>query len=443
MATIVHRGQCEFGELRLGATLTLETGRVTLEVVGSGDMVDGLSERIGLLRFTSNTGYFTLLSLFRRSVNTRLGVGSLSTYAARLALESGYFSSEEEIRSRSWSMHVEDIAKIIHVNGVHQHMIMPEQGGFIMHWTIASPPAVVLECPDAGVTIRLGQHIRTGGDIIRGPSVSLSYPAEVVFPEKVEPDAALQMIHRVRLFFSMLMGRMLPITEASVRFEVEDRPHDMPIHGLLPTEPSDKPSERLVGQADAPTLARMLDCWLVRYDELEDAIRLHTSALEQRRLPVELRFQIFVQALEALHRRTAPSVADPIDAEPVLAALRDRGVPNGVVDRVAGVLAHAHEPGLRQRLRDYWNTMTAEIAALRPTQTRSRFVGRVVATRNHYAHRTDREDQVLEGAELWDATELVKAISHMALLTEISVDITGMGQAMLDRRFTEFSMEAA
>lgn len=443
MSHVVHRGQCEFGEVRLGATLTLELGRVTLEVAGSGDMMDGLPERIDLLRFTSNTGYFTLLNLFRKSVNTRLGVGSLSTYTARLAFESGYFSSEEEIRSRSWSMQVGDIAKILHVNGVQQHMIMPEQGGFIMHWTIASTPAVVLDCPDAGISVRLGQHIRTGGDIISGPNVSLSYPAEVIFPEEVEPDFALRTLHRIRLFFSMLMGRVLPITNVSVRFDLENGPHDMPIHGLLPTEPSDQPSERLVEQVDPAALARMLDRWLTRYDELEDAIRLHTSGLEQRKLPVELRFQIFIQALEALHRRTAPAAAEPIEVEPVLTALRDRGIPNGVVDRVSGVLAHAHEPGLRQRLRHYWDIMAAEVASLRPAETRNRFVGRVVATRNHYAHRTDRDQQVLGGADLWDATELAKAISHMALLAEIDLDLSGMGRAMLNRRFAEFTIEIA
>lgn len=365
----------------------------------------------------------------------------MSTYNARLAYESGYFSSEEEIRSRSWSAHVGDIAKIMHVNGVQQSMTLPEQGGILMHWTIASAPAVVLECPAADITVKLGQNIKVGGNAIDGPTVALSYPAEVIFSEEVGADVALKMLHRVRLFFSMLMGRVLPITAASVRFDLDDGPHEMPIYGLLTTEASDKPTDRLLAVATPAELASLLDRWLARFDELADAIRLHMSGLEQRKLPMELRFQTFVQALEALHRRTAPSITAPIDSAPVLAALRENGVPNDVVDRVAGVLAHAHEPGLRQRLRDYWNSMSAELAVLRPDQTRKRFVGRVVATRNHYAHRTDRDEQVLQGADLWDATELVKAISHMALLVEIGADIGGMGQTMLSRRFAEFTIE--
>ena len=441
MSATVHRGHVELNNLKPGAVLTLEAGQVMLEVAGSGDAMDDLPERIPLIRFTSNTGYFTLLHLFRAGVSVRLGVGSLSSYTAQLAFESGYFSLEEEIRSRSWSMQVDDIARIIHVNGVQQIMTLPEQGGFSMHWAIAPPSAAVLDCPDAGIVVKLGQNIQVGGNAIDGPKITLSYPAEVIFPDEIGPEEALQTLHRIRLFFSMLMGRVLPITKATVTFALDDGPHEMTVHGLLPTEPNDRPSDRLLADTEPGKVARLLDRWLTRFDDLGDAVRLHLSGLEQRKLPIEFRFQIFVQALEALHRRTAPAAAAPIDTDPVLAALRDHGVPGGVVDRVAGVLAHAHEPGLRRRLKDYWNATRAEVAALRPLETRDSFVGRVVATRNFYAHRTDRDDQVLTGAGLWDATELVKALAHMALLVEIGADITGIGRTMVNRRFAEFTIE--
>lgn len=435
--TIIHRGHVEINDSQLGATLTLEPGRVVLEVASVPD-TPHLPDRIDLVRFTSNTGYFTIIELFRRNHNLRLGVGGLSTYTGGLAFESGYFSSPEEIRSRSWSMHVGDIAKIIHVNGVLQWITLPEAGGMITNWTIESPQAVVLDCTDTGISVRLGQHIQIGGNAIDGPTLTLSYPAEVIFSDEVGPEVALTMMHRVRQLFSLVMGRVLPITRASVRFEIDGESHDMPIHGLLTTETSEKPSERLLVNVDADLLARILDRWLVRYDELNDAIGLHMSGLEQRKLPTELRFQIFIQALEALHRKTASAIALPINSASVLEILRDKGISNDVVDRVGGVLAHAHEPGLRQRLRHYWDLMSAEIAVLRPTISRKSFIGRVAATRNHYAHRTDRDDQVLQGIDLWDATETVKAISHMALLQEVGADTKSMGQVMLDRRFAEY-----
>lgn len=439
MTSTVHRGHVELGEAELGATLTLEPGRVSLDIA-STDQAHNMPERLEIVRFRSNTGYFTLTNLFRLNHNMRLGVGGLSTYSVRLAFESAHFQNEDEIRSMTWSMIIGDVAKILHVNGVIQQMIMPETGGIIMTYTVASPPAVVLECPSARLTLRLGQHIRSGGDPINGPNLNLTYPMDLVFPEDVSIEVAVRTMHRVRQALSLVMGRVLPITSASIKMPGESNPHEVPIHGLLMTDPVEKPTEPVLPSITAEILAAIIDRWLSRYEELGDAIRLHMSGLEQRRLPTELRFQIFVQSLEALHRRIAPSLAQSIDSVPIVETLRERGIPSDVVDRVKGVLAHAHEPGLRQRLRHYWDRFETEIMALRPAEKRKTFIGRVAATRNHYAHRTDRDEQVLAGTDLWDATETVKAISHMALLSEVGADTASIGKKMLNSRFAEYAL---
>jgi hypothetical protein len=437
MISIIHRGHVELRDAELGATLTLEPGRVELDIA-STDQAHTMPERIEMIRFRSNTGYFTLTDLLRLNHRMRLGLAGLSTYSASLAFESAHFQTKEEIKSPTWSMIVGDVAKIIHVNGVIQHIIMSETGGMIINYTIASPPPVVVECVSAGLILRFGQHIRSGGNPINGPTLTLTYPIDLVFPEDVSIDVALRSMHRVREALSLMMGRLLPITSASIKMPGEANPHEVAIHGLLSTEPAEKPAEHILTTVTPDILATVIDCWLTRYDELGDAIRLHMSGLEQRQIPTELRFQIFVQALEALHRRTAPPAANAIDLATILETLRERGIPNDVVDRVNGVLAHAHEPGLRQRLRHYCNQFEAEISTLRPAERRKTFISRVAATRNHFAHRTDLDDQVLDGSDLWDVTETVKAISHMALLREVGADTAGIGQTMLGRRFVEY-----
>ena len=439
MNTVTHRGHVELAGTQFGATLILEPGRFILDIASTGD-TPNMPERLDLVRFTSNTGYFTLTNLFRRNHNMRLGVAGLSTYSGGLAFESAHFETRDQIRARTWSMHVGDIAKILHVNVVLQQMIWPDGGGFIMNYTVSSPSPVALDCPTAGMTVSLGQHIKAGGNIIDGPTLMLAYPADIIFPEEVDVEVALRSMHRIRQLLSLVMGRVLPITSAWMKLPQEGSSHEVGIHGLLTTDVAEKPADPILMANTAGILAPILDRWLARYEELEDAIRLHMSGLEQRKLPTELRFQIFVQALEALHRRTAPTAAVAIDIAPILATLRERGMPNDVVDRVAGVLSHAHEPGLRQRLRHYWDQFQTEIATLRPGETRKHFIARVAATRNHYAHRTDRDDQVLGGVDLWDATETVKAMSHMALLKEIGADTAGMGKSMLDRRFAEYAI---
>lgn len=440
MTEISHQGHLRLGDVQLGATLNLKPGNVTLDVASPGAMPN-MPDRIELVQFTSNTGYFTLINLLRLNHNMRLGVAGLSNYTCALAFENAHFQSQEEIRSQTWSFHIGDVAKILHVNGVIKQIILPDAGGVIINYTISSPSPVTLECPDAGIALSLGQNIRTSGDNINGPIVELTYPATITFPDEVGVDSALTCMHRIRQLFSLIMGRVLPITNASLQMPTDSNPHEVGIVGLRLTDDADKPSNPLISNITADRLAPMLNLWLSKYEDLEDAIRLHMSGLEQRRLPSELRFQIFVQALEALHRRTAIAASHPIDSAPILSTLRGHNIPNDVVDRVGGVLAHAHEPGLRQWLGKYWDLFATEIAILRPAAGRRAFIGRIAATRNHYAHRTDRDGQVLSGIDLWDATEAVKAISHMALLREFDLNTNGIASIMLDSRFVDFSVD--
>ena len=78
---------------------------------------------------------------------------------------------------------------------------------------------------------------------------------------------------------------------------------------------------------------------------------------------------------------------------------------------------------------------------MRPGLSKGAFVNRVVATRNHFAHRTDSDDQVLSGTELWDATETVKVISHIALIQHIGGSLEGVGQAMFTHNFVDYIVD--
>ncbi len=111
-----------------------------------------------------------------------------------------------------------------------------------------------------------------------------------------------------------------------------------------------------------------------------------------------------------------------------------------MIDRVSGMLAHAHEPGLRQRLRAYWDAFAPELAVLRPDLRRNTFVDRLVVTRNFHAHGLDLSSDVLEREDLWDGTEFIKAMSHLVLLQAIGADVSGVGQRMLDERFVRFAI---
>jgi hypothetical protein len=364
----------------------------------------------------------------------------VSTFSVSLALEEALFPTLDDVRSDRWCVHVEDVAKIHHVTGLHHSIMLLPDNRISLNWTFNPAKPIVLGCPEAKLIVELGQDVKTNGDLVGGPSLAFKYPAKLRFETPVDLDMALERMNRVRQFFSLLMGRVLGINEACLRLTEDGRPHDVAIHGLRATQLSEKPANRIVSFDDTVELAALLDRWLVRADGLTDPINLHFQGLEQRDLEPALRFQLFVQAIEAVHRRTVPSSASQIVAEPILDTLRSTGIADDVVDRVGGVLAHAHEPGLRQRLKYFWELFAAEIEVLRPKLKKKAAISKLAATRNFYTHRTDKTSQVLEGAELWDATELMKAISHMAILRQIEAQTTGIGQSMLDNRFAQFAM---
>lgn len=435
-------GYVNIGGADKGASLAMEEDRLVLRVT---DTDEGFAlthpEEFELLQFRGSRNGFSLVNVQRVGSQARFGVGGVSTYSVRLALEDVYYDSVVEIAGRTWLLYVEDLPKILRVSGFQQAINFEAEDKLSLTWSFRAAPPVVLQCPNSKLEVHIGQDMRTEGDLIASASMIFRYSARVVFEEELGLHAALMQLNRIRLFFSLLIGRVLAIDEVALRLEDVNGKHDATIHGLIPTRRSAKPAERIVGFSGPDELARLLDRFLSRYEEIGEAVHLHMDGLEQRALPLQLRFQIFIQAIEALHRRTVLAAGDPIDAEAVKQVLREQGVAGDVVDRVGGVLAHAHEPGLRQRLKSYWDQFASEIAILRPTLDKRTFVGRVVATRNHYAHRTDRDAQVLEGIELWDHTETVKAISHMALAAEIGATVAGIGSTMLDRRFAEFAMD--
>lgn len=57
-------------------------------------------------------------------------------------------------------------------------------------------------------------------------------------------------------------------------------------------------------------MEKPLDQWFEKIDKMNEAVKLYYQCLEQNLVP-ELRFQLFMQAIEGLHRRMVPSSAKP------------------------------------------------------------------------------------------------------------------------------------
>ncbi len=437
-----HSGHVLIGERKLGATLSWKAGRLSLHIALPGGENLDLPED-GLVRFRAATGYFTLLGLREGASRMLLGVAGSATVSVRHAIQSADFTSEAEIRSTSWMVYIEDLPEILHVNGLRQEIVSAEDGSTLFHWTFSPPKAVTLDCPQTGLTVALGQDFSTKGKTRDQAQMTFGYPLTVTFPEAVGLYDALPVMHRIRQFCSMLMGRVLDIERVVLRLpQAEGRFHAADVFGVHPIKRSPRPARKIVHFESAQALAALLDTWLSRAESLDEAIGLHLQALEQEDLGLPLRFQLFVQALEAAHRRSGAPSGAPIDVATVADVLKEKGVAEDMVDRVKGMLAHAHEPGLRQRLQTYWDALATELSVLRPDYRKKAFVSRLVATRNYYAHGLDLSPDVLQAADLWDAIEFVKAMSHLVLLQAVGAEVSGMGQRMLDESFCRFAIRS-
>lgn len=437
-----HVGHVLIGDRTLGATLSQSDGRLSLRVaLGHSEQLD-LPED-GLVRFRAATGYFTLLGLREGASQVLLGVAGSATASVHHAIKSADFTSLDDIHSATWLLYVEDLPEIYHVNGFRQDLVFGHDGSARVNWSYSSPQAVTLDCPSVGLQVALGQDAETRSNTRDQAAFNFAYPMTVTFPEAVGLYDALPMLHRIRQFCSLMLGRVLDIERIILRLPQEGRrPHDAEVFGVHPVKRSSRPAHKIAAFDGPAALSTLLDTWLDQAGTLEETINLHFDALEREDLGLPLRFQQFVQAIEAAHRRLSPPIDEPINVEVVVETLKERGVADSMIDRVRGMLAHAHEPGLRQRLRAYWDRLEPELAVLRPRLVRNQYVNRLVATRNFYAHGLDLTSDVLEDADLWDGTELLKAMCHLVLLQAIGADITGVGQRMLDERFVRFSVRA-
>lgn len=437
-----HRGHIVIGERQHGATLSETDGKLELHIALAAAEDLELPAH-GIVHFRAATGYFTLLGLRQIGSQMLFGVGSSITVSVRHAIKSANFTAREDIGSDTWLLYIEDFPQILHVTGFQNAFSVGTGGVVHVQWSYAAAPALVLNCPRASLTITAAQDFSTSSQTRDSATMTFAYPLKVVFSEPVDLYDALPTLHRIRQFCSLLLGRVLNIDRIVLRLPQEDgRPHDADVLGVRPVRRLKRPERRIVDFDGPDAMALLLDAWLSGADAMEEVIGLHFQGLEQEDLSPTLRFQLFVQAIEAAHRRSGAAVGTSVDIEPIADTLKEKGVAGDVIDRVTGILAHAHEPGLRQRLKSYWEAFEAELAVIRPSYRRKGFVSRLVATRNYYAHRTDLTPDVLQDADLWDATEFVKAISHLVILQMIGAEITGVGQRMLEERFVRFAIQA-
>lgn len=406
-----HNGYVIFDDKSFGAKLYFSDEKIFLniDVLETNFEDEVFPDQINLLNFQSLNGYFSLCNLHLVSSEVLLNVGSTYTFRVLWSFKNALFQKQDDICSDNWSVNIEDFGQFQKLTGFKSHC--HENQWF---WEYTPTSSINVNCPHGQFVLEITERFEI--NYKRKPKqvvFNFSYPAKLRFKQEIKFYNALKTIFSIRKFFLFFMGRVLNIDGAYFTLMDGDFQQQVDIYGFRNIQSSDKPLAPIVAFESSSGLEKLLDRWFEKIDQMDEAIDLHFQGLEQKELAPQLRFQLFMQAIEGLHRRMVPSSAKQADLNHVVKILEQEKIAPEMIDKVEGTLAHAHEPGLRQRLKYYWDLFSEEITALSPIFSKDKTIQKLVVTRNYYAHRLDKTAQVLTGKDLWNANRTCQSnFSH-------------------------------
>ena len=370
---------------------------------------------IELLNFKSSIGsstsLFSLYKLHEENANFDFSGRSDTRFHISFALKGANFKNFDEICSDNWKIDIEDIDKIHNwpkFESPFDHVDSGKLSTNNQENTLA--PSVFINCPSCDMKLELWRSL-SFKKLSRNELLSTySYPIILHFAKPVDFNFALNKIYSVRKFFSFLFGRILDINSISTEIDNDDIHATVDVYGFRKILRSKKPSNSIVHLNNISELSPLLDKWLEIEENIKLAVNLHCQGLELRQLDQSLQFQLFIQAIEALHRKTG-------------------------YDGVQKSRAKKDKIPLIQRLTDYWDIFSDELKDAFPDIKNDNILKKLVKTRNYFAHRFEETENITTGYELLRAVNIVKMISHLAILKEIGVDTKGIGNIMKKERF--------
>lgn len=181
-------------------------------------------------------------------------------------------------------------------------------------------------------------------------------------------------------------------------------------------------------------IRRIFEAWFGNAEDLRTTYELYFGVTVNRDTPAEFAFLALIQALEAFHRAIGEDeyVSDSAYA-PTLDALVGAippTVPQDLRSALKARLKYGNEYSLRKRLNRLLTRIPDGLLSI-ITEADSRFIHRVVATRNYLTHRDEsQKSDVMDFAEMFNGAESLKLIIAFLLLTETGIHTDTVSQVM-------------
>ena len=285
-------------------------------------------------------------------------------------------------------------------------------------WTQAPQGEINLD----GMRLRFERMVTLGSMAEPKRTIHEIASVRLVFDEEL-PSTTIVNQHAMAIadFLTLATGRICEIRSVRlssprfVRQGTGDRIENVDVLLLLPRV-SSHPKEDLLPQqmnfvySDIEDGAeQFLRSWLEKRQIIKPVFDLYFDVVRSPQMSLHHQFTSLAHALEVLHRRTMQEVDMEACNERVEAVVSS--APEVHRAWLRQKLTFAHEPSLRQRLKQIWERLPA--CAQKVIGTKKRFAEKVTTIRNYYAHYSAErrgftsEDEALFCAHLRNALKVL------------------------------------
>lgn len=266
-------------------------------------------------------------------------------------------------------------------------------------------------------------------------SMKLRTDVVIEFAEPQSLDEARPIINHMRDFFSFTT--LQPVHPISIRASYDrstyaypesyarDK-HDDPLSRILDQRIEMAKSDNYVAPYDVlftygqieGQLETIMTNWFDKADTLGPITDLYLGTIYTKSLYPYHRFLNLAQAIETYHRRTHKNVELDADDHQARVNAILNAVPVEYKDWLQEGLNYSNEPKLRQRLKELYDELPAELKDILPK--RSEFIYRIVTTRNYRTHyNTALKSGAAEGDRLIELCDQLQFVLEVCILHEL------------------------
>lgn len=332
-----------------------------------------------------------------------------------------------------------------HVDGLEEWLdrehfldIYPDEGRpFPCTTTLTEVPSISFDVPAIDSTVSF-ESSYSFNPTLRERVLGFRETVRLTPREKRDYQWYLMVVDRMRAFFSLLVGDV--VGASLMKFTVSTQPlpngpgvdrEELDFHvrkrsgrgGLTDIQRHEVAFRYSALAADFP---RLFNNWFEKAERLSTTYELHLGLSTDTAMPLSFRFLALLQALESYHRcQGDEKYLDDAAYEPVKEAII-RGIPGSVSsdhrDALTSKIKYGNEFSLRKRLSLTLDTAPRQLKE-RLTGRNTRFISRVVDTRNYLTHRDESlRSNSLDSPGIHKANIVLRTLLSFLLLREIGID---------------------